>query len=469
MRARLTLAALALFAASACNFTQAGIDPDPGVMNFPIAVELVQPDPAAEASHLLVANSNFDVRFNTGSLQAYDLDALEAAIASECGGGGEDCELTDVRFIGDPMPGGQPLLSDEVGIGSHADGIALRPGDHGRLYVPVRSGRGGLTTIELDDGAGAFDCGQDFRADLPQGTPPWEADDIRRCGDEYRVSRTDDIASERRLELPPDPVAVATISSTEVAAEDVGDFVLLAMRSGRVALFLDDGSAATPELIYVIDGFPENLVTLTMDPSTGIGWMTAVGTDELARVGIVVDPGAPTRSFLYDAGSLRLGGVDDGEDTREIVFHPDEPNIAYLLSRRPDSVIEVDVNRRGLTAGDIGLNDVFEVGAGPSRLTLYQAPDASTGGTRTYILTSCFDAQRLFVIDADHGALTNVVGGFSGPFEIAVDPIRKRLYLVDFSISVIRVLDLTPLETGETPALIATIGDPRPVQSLTGT
>jgi len=467
MRARLTLAALALLAASACNFTQAGIDPDPGAMNFPIAAELYQPDPADEARYLFVVNSNFDVRFNSGSVQAYDLDALNGVL-EECSELDEPCELEDVRFLGDPDPSGQQLLFDEVGIGSHADGLALRPGDQGRLYLPVRSARGSLTTIDFVQDTG-FACDQGFRDDIPAGTPPWEAEDIPRCADAYRVSRTDNIASERELELPPDPVAIATIPSTEVSDLDVGDFVLMATRSGSVALFLDDGSANTPELIYVLDGFPQNIVTLTMDPSTGIGWMAAAGTDQLARVGIVVDPGTPTRSFLYDAGSLRLGGVDDGEDARQIVFHPDQPNVAFILSRRPDAVIEVDVNRRGLTAVDVGLRREYEVGAGPSRLTLYQAPDPSAAdGTRTYLLASCFDAQRLFVIDVEHRALTNVVGGFSGPFEVAVDPVRKHLYLVDFSVSVIRVLDLEPLETGGTPTLIATIGDPRPVQSLTG-
>lgn len=469
MRARLTLASLALFAASACNFTQAGIDPDPGVMNFPIAIELYQPQPDQPASHLFVVNSNFDVRFNSGSVQAYDLGALEGFI-NGCESGGEDCVFDDVTFVGDPR-GGQQLLVHEVGIGSHADGLALRP-DHRRLYLPIRSGRGGLNTIDFDPVAG-FSCGQAFRADIPNGTPPWEAEDIQRCADEFRVSRTDNIASERNLELPADPVAVATVPSNAISDADVGVFILMAMRSGRVGLFLDDRSGSTPELIYVIDGFPENVVNLIIDPATGIGWMTAAGTDQLARVGIVVDTGAPTRSFLYDAGTLRLGGVDDGDDTRDIVFHPDTPNVAFILSRRPDSVIEVDVDRRGLTSIDIGLRDVFEVGDGPSRLALHQADDRLPDGTltgeqRTFILVSCFDAQRLFVIDAEHGALVSVVGGFSGPFEMAVDPVSNRLYLVDFSISVLRVLDLSPLETGGAPTVIATIGDARPVQSLTG-
>jgi len=472
MRARLTLASMALFAASACNFSQAGIDPDPGVMNFPIAIEVHQPDPDAAASHLFVVNSNFDVRYNSGSLQAYDLAEVERLIRT-CPELGDECTFEDVRFLGDPNPGGQPLLFDEVGIGSHGDGIALRPGDQGRIYLPIRAGRGGLTTVDFVQETG-FECGQTFRdEDVPDGTPPWDADDIPRCADERRVSRTDNIASERGLELPPDPVDIATIPSSAISDVDVGDFVLMALRSGQVALLLDDGSGATPELIYVIDGFPENIVTLTMDPSTGIGWMMAAGTDELARVGIVVDTGAPTRSFLYDAGSLRLGAVDDGEDTRDIAFHPDEPSVAYILSRRPDSVVEVDVDRRGLTSADIGLRDVFEVGAGPSRLTLYQAderlPDGTlTGEQRTFILASCFSAQRLFVIDANHGALVSVVGGFSGPFEMAVDAVSNRLYLVDFSLSVIRVLDLSPLGSGGSPTLMATIGDPRPVQSLTG-
>lgn len=452
--------ALAASLAVACNLDQAGIDPTPSTMNFPIAIELYQPDPSVPASYLFVANSNFDLRFNAGTVHAIDLGAVRAHVDGQCGGGRDDCILDRLTFVDDPRPGMHPVLLDEVGLGSHADGLALRPRDQRRLYLPVRSTRD-LTTIDFEPNVG-FQCDQAYRSEVPDGTARWDAGDVRRCGDSRRITRREAVANERELDLVGDPVDVAVVPSTTLGDTDFGDFLLYVMREGRIALFLDDGSGATPELLHIVEGFPENLVTLTMEPGRAIGWMTAVGTNELARVGIVVDTASPARSFLYDAGRLRLGGLDDGQDTRDIQFHPTNPDVAFVLARRPESVVEVDLARRGLTPSDLGLRAVFEVGRGPSRLT------TATLAGRTFVLASCFDAQRLFVIDAEVGALVAVVGGFSGPFELVVDPAERRLYMIDFSVSVIRILDLAPLEAGGVPTLVATLGEITPVVDLTG-
>ncbi|MBX3269993.1 MAG: hypothetical protein KF729_07010 [Sandaracinaceae bacterium] len=461
MADRLTPALLALSLCAACNLDQAGIDPRPATMNFPVAVRLYQPDPTIPASHLFVVNSNFDLRFNTGTLHAIDLQRVRDLVAGQCGGGGTDCMLDRLTYVEDPTEGAHPVLSDEVGIGSHASGLELRPGDHGRLYLPSRTSRD-LTTIDFAPNVG-FTCEQSYRAAVDEGTPRWEAGDVPRCARSRRVTRREGVANERGLELVGDPVAAAVVRSRDIGPVDVGDFLLVALREGRVALFLDDGSAAVPELLHVAEGFPQSLVSLTMEPGRAIGWLTSSTTNELARVGIVVDPGAPARSFVYDAGRLRLGGVDDGQDTRDMVFHPRRSDVAFILSRRPESVIEVDLVRRGLTPSDLGLRGLYEVGRGPSRLA------TAVLGDRTYVLASCFDAQRLFVFDVEVGALVSVIGGFSGPFELVIDAAEERAYLVDFSISVVRVLDLSPLATGGVPTLIATLGVPTPVVSLTGT
>lgn len=445
---------LALALLSACNLDQSGIDPTPNTLNFPIAIELHQPDPSVPADTLFVANSNFDLRFNSGSLQAIDLAAVDTLIA-DC----SECVLDRVTSTEDNRDGMHPIVSDEVGIGSHADGLALSR-DQDRLYLPVRS-RGDLSFIDFDPATGTFECDAAYRGSVAAGTPRHAAGDIRRCSADYEASGSGGVASERELELGGDPVAVATFSADGVA----GEFILMPLRDGRVALFLDDGVNA-PELIHIATGFPTNLVTITMQPGTNIGWMMVAGTNTLSRVALVVDPVDPLRSFLYDAGGLSIGsgggsgGVDDGEDSRDIQFHPTVPESAFVLSRRPEAVVEVDLVRRGRTASDLGLRSVHEVGSGPSRLEIVELEG------RTFVIASCFDAQRLFIIDADEAELISVMGGFSGPFELTVDPARGHLYLVDFPVSVIRVVDLNPLTMGGEPTLLATIGDASPVSSF---
>ena len=62
-----------------------GQDLDPGLMSFPIAIEL-SPDLDAEGlpRHLFVTSSNFALQYNTGNVQSYDLENLVEGILTGC-------------------------------------------------------------------------------------------------------------------------------------------------------------------------------------------------------------------------------------------------------------------------------------------------------------------------------------------------------------------------------------------------
>lgn len=430
------MALATLVAIAGCNFDQKGIAVTPATLNFPIAVSLSPPEAPGEASrYLFVVNSNFDLRFNDGTLMAFALDDVARVLADEGCSESSPCTVRDISTL--LPPGG------EVGIGSHSDGLAVNR-DGTRLYLPARATRN-LTFVDWRESG--FVCDQE-----PSNG------EVDRCGAAYRMGADGDVTSERELTLTGDPVAVVSGRLEDAGgAPDSGDFVLLALRDGRVALFIEEGGG-TPVLAHIVGGFPDNIVSMTMQPGTGIAWLTSATSRFLSRVGIVVDRD-PARSFLYDAGSLRLGGVDDGQDSRDIQFDPERPlERAFVLARRPESVITLDLTRMGLNAGDAGLGEIYRVGAGPSRLAL-----ARIAG-RTYALASTFNARRLFVIDVEHGALVAVVGGFSGPFELVVDEARQLLYVADFSVSVIRIIDLAPLAELRPPHLVATLGEPSPVE-----
>ncbi|MGE0785757.1 MAG: YncE family protein [Sandaracinaceae bacterium] len=452
----------------ACNFTQAGIDPPASTLNFPIAIELSPARDASGASrYLVVVSSNFDLRFNSGAIMAIDLAALDDAIANTNGCPGEDCALWPLAPMGssettDP-DSGRPfvrVIADEVGIGSHADGLAFNAaGD--RMYLPMR-GESDLTFVPFDAQLGAFRCSQ-----MPRN----DDDVLPRCADRFRTGRVDTVGSTRGLALMGSPTAISTGSFRELGVDIDAEYIVMALQGGTVALYLDsldrEAGDGTPELIHVAEGFPATPVTMTVQPGTGVAWITSVASnvtaaaERIARVAISADPVTPSRSFLYDFGSVRLADVDDGQDVRDIVFHPSDPTRAFVLTRRPEAVVELAVDRQGLTQSDIAVTDIWEVGAGPSRIAVLELAG------RTYVFASCYDAQRLFVIDADHGSLVGVVGGFSGPFEIAIDPVTERLYMTDFATSVIRIVDLSPLEMGLSPTVIGTVGRLRPVRGLT--
>lgn len=434
----------------ACNFEQRGEPPPSRTLNYPIAVglsprhttELADGTPAPR--FLYVVNSNFDLRYNTGSLQAIDLAALEQLLGSTTDCPGEDCEIpadTDA------------LIAAEIGIGSHTDGMFIGP-DEGRIYLPVRSERSLAVVDVTTDGGVAFHCEETFQ----------EGDVIPRCGDAY-VAGFDDVASERELVIDGDPVAVTGGRLSDISGlGGTALYVLLALRDGRVALFLDDRAShgdafITPRLVHVASGFPESLVTMTVQPGQGVAWLTSARSATLARVGIAVDESAPYRSFLYDFGGVRVDGVDDARDLRDVQFDAADPDRAFVLSRRPESVLELDLSRPGPTAGAVGLEGADEVGAGPSRLSVIEV------GGETYALATCFEAKQLFAIDPFDG-LVSVVGGFSGPFEMSYDAARERLYIADFTTSQISVVDMEPLANNGTPRLVATLGRPVTAGSL---
>jgi len=64
-----------------------------------------------------------------------------------------------------------------------------------------------------------------------------------------------------------------------------------------------------------------------------------------------------------------------------------------------------------------------------------------------------------------------IVHNLNGPFELAIDAARRRLYVADFRASVVRVMDLGAVVDGglgeRTDApIIATLGIPKVVQEL---
>src|SRR5437868_5128290 len=67
--ARLALVC-ALLVLGACNINNPGVDPPHGVLSYPVALVLSSDPkkPEVAPKFLYVANSNFDIRFNAGSL-----------------------------------------------------------------------------------------------------------------------------------------------------------------------------------------------------------------------------------------------------------------------------------------------------------------------------------------------------------------------------------------------------------------
>lgn len=427
-----------------------GATPPPGRIHFPTAVTMSPVDDALGASRFLfVASSNFDLRFVHGSLAVYDLEILNASLDSQacrnedadrCGILPAEDDRDDLAGLGIvPVPG---LLVSEVHTGSYSAGLTIaeaRASDAAwRLYMPVRSDAN-LTFVDVA-ADGRLRCGDDFAV----AGAPYECRQAFRSGDDVT-------ANARGIALPPDPLAiqVGPLSDLVTGADPgAGTYVLLAHRAGALSLFFDapTGDSARPVLVHTLSGFPDELADVAFDPTTKLAWMPSAFDPFVARAGVAFDgaTASPERSYLFDAGVLRVSSaVDTGTatrgDTRAIRFDPrPDRRRAYVISRRPRALLTVDIDD---SAGKIEVNDIIPVGLGPSKIELALFP--TPAGERLLAFVSCFDSRDLYVIDVDAGLLVGVVRAIGGPFDLAVDVPRQRLYVTDFRQSVMRVFDLS--------------------------
>jgi len=187
----------------------------------------------------------------------------------------------------------------------------------------------------------------------------------------------------------------------------------------------------------------------------------------LLRVGVAVD-GDQYPAYLYDSGVLSIEGTFNTADTRAVSMNPVVAGEAIVIGHDPASLLWVDV--ASALDGTARPTQAFararlSVGAGPSRVTIGKL------GERTVAVVSCFDARQIYIVDADTAEPLSIVHNFSGPFEIALDSARQRLYVADFRSSVVRVLDLRPIVEGAseeqpTSRVVATLGRPKLVQEL---
>jgi DNA-binding beta-propeller fold protein YncE len=277
---RRLIIALSCTVLGGCFKLDDGREPPLDRIYFPSGVAL-----SPGGSRLYVANSDWDLQFNAGTVQAFDLDRLRELLPRYCDAdeecnGGERCDLTaseradgtlaapthwcvDVDAA-DPCgergvqtaaqralaPGlcgpieqlGPDLLLDSVSIGAFATDLAFSPNPNGggRLFVPVRSD----ATLHWIDVSGdepgisrELECGQSSEG---------QCDGDHRRGDgPGETSREDE-------ELPIEPYGVAV-------TEDGEAIVTTHQTEGQLALFVNDWD--TPEQGPVLESLLGGLQT----------------------------------------------------------------------------------------------------------------------------------------------------------------------------------------------------------------
>lgn len=187
----------ALLFSSACNLNNPGISPPKAQLSYPIGLALGARDATGKPTRLIVTNSNFDLKYNAASVQAFNLDVLYTLIGGTPEGGSltnvnscfflstdEQGEKVDGGIFPDntmypeaspPGDAGVDGGSPEGGAGADAGGDAGTlgdAGDAGALVDGAVADAGVVATAsELDAGldAGLGDAGVALDGAVPPG------------------------------------------------------------------------------------------------------------------------------------------------------------------------------------------------------------------------------------------------------------------------------------------------------------
>jgi hypothetical protein len=364
---RICLAVLLASSSGACYSTGEGPSPPPNALYFPVGI---LPSPGGKA--LYIVNSDFDLQFNGGTVEVYNLeDIRDVALrpfwspsdtddrSDPCFGLGPNpnvilypgpCGPLDLnRPPARPVPYG-PIFQRSARIGAFATDLvmACHPSEEfrlggtadcmrggaangrgARLFIPVRGDRS-LTFFDVDDDREGGE--QSFKLDCGQGTSHG------RCSDAFR-SGIDPAENTRGITLPAEPFGIAV--------SDRGDAIVVTHQSsssGSVSLFSGNKDpdtstnsvlAGKPRLEFVLSGLPGSATGIAAFPTPGIDAYDgfdranyqpgfAVTYRLVAQVDVFRffddDFASPQRPFLQRTAAFGLPPTPSGSDSRDITI-----------------------------------------------------------------------------------------------------------------------------------------------------
>lgn len=466
------LGVLALAFLAGCFASGDGTEPPPDRFNFPVGLA-VSPGGAV----LFAANSNFDLQWSGGTVEAYDLVAVRRDVVSmiQSPATFPKDRLVDPRGleqcgVASPPQGSATTLGQQCAppvrsetyfrnsatIGAFATDLQMSP-DGRRLFIPVR-GDASLTWLDVasDKNENPADP---FRLDCGQGGE-------RRCNAAHRAGNNpDEPGNTRRLTLPGEPFGLAL--------SEQGDFALVTHQTQtktsllRTGAAVAGGPATAPSLQFVVDGvtnggvgiaavphdpdaFPACLRTTANDPKSAlrdpaacaaalprpafIQTSRAAAKIDLLRLyedeGYQGDPSQPRRPFLQRERQVDVVANAGNFDSRGIAVDP-TPRIA-CKARIGKNVTGAELDRQVLACARLPAR-VFVANRSPASLLIGTLGQEGVDG-------ALYDPDLLSI-------KTSVPLSF-GPSRVYLAPVVEtdgtyglRVFVVCFDASVIYVFD----------------------------
>lgn len=439
-RALLFALTLGLAATASCYNSGQGADPDDRRPYFPVGIAL-----SNSGKWLFLANSNFDLAFNAGTVQALNVKRIVDK-ATACV---KETDPNKARTI--CTIDAADFIDASVRIGAFAAdlrNIAVRGKDAaagGRLLLPVR-GDASMTTIDYDESGEQITlrCSPGARANT-FGV---------KCENGWKLG-TDASKTSRGIALEGEPFGVATGDVLDKAGNPKDTVAAIVHQStGNVSSFVNvatDGAPPPAKLAFVLG----NLAT----GGTGIAALDTIdtGDEKVPRflvtnrsqsnvlvVQFFPDP-KPERSGLVLSQIIPIAPQASGFDTRGVVVDPPNPGETratrvFLTNRTPAALV---VGQIDPVSKNLSFYENVALPIGPSRLTR-----AVIDG-KTQILAASFDARSIVIYDPDSRRVSNIVRTHRGPYAMTVDSINKLAYICNFTDSTIQVIDLNPNDAGQ--------------------
>jgi hypothetical protein len=430
-------------------------------MYFPVAVSVT-----TSGNVLVVANSDFDLAYNSGTVQAYDLAAIDAAARA--------CEATPVPAGCDGIEA-KTYVKASVRVGAFASDMTIVPlydlasGDAptrekpvagvSRALIPVR-GDATLTYIDVRESTDATGK-TNVTLDCYAGAGPSQLGND--CDANHRVGQVA-TADARQLTLEGEPFAIAVPSywscpaisggkCSQEPARSNGVAGIVHQVSGDVSVFRNtQKNGEAPTLAYTLSGLPASgdaIAALDLEPTTSTEsfvprFLVANRSQaSLLLTSYIGDDGNPDRSALVASSLIPISLQATGYDTRGILVDPpgageSRPTRVFLSSRSPASLI---VGHIDPVSGSLLFYENVPLPIGPSRITRSTFTDAS-GIARSRIYVASYDSAYVVAYDPDARRLGAVIKAGRGPYSIAIDATRKLGYMANFIDGTIQVIEL---------------------------
>lgn len=446
--ARLCALLVALGAPVGCTASGEDVRPPQDQLFFPSGLAVARVDTSGHV--LFVANSNSELRFDSGAISVIDLNIVESVIAPWV-----TSKTYDDQQCGPDTDRRETLICDEgmffnkgagVRIGNFATDIAVQdfstPGDvQLRVIVPTR----GDPSIAWADFDGT-------RLTCATGTAAFSL-----CDAEHRLSVVRNAPD--GAPIPDEPFGVfadATNGFAMVTHLLRGAVTLVDSQKGRGAQIAD----------VVVGVFAGNG---GIDPgASGVTGRTPGASNDIIYVGSQTENriqtftvGRPVNDaipYLLPGNQFLLDGVGTNAgssvDTRGMQFSQDG-NRLYIVNRRPPTLQIYDTSLGPTGTPRNVLTGASDICRQATALAVLDPGD----GERAYV--TCFQDGAVYVVDPrGPSQVEDILTVGRGPYAIAASKELKRLFISNVLEDTIAVVDIDP-QSSNRHRVVLRIGEPK--------